>query len=231
MVVVPYRPAYKAVIFTAFLAALAGLSWLAYQYGKNEGLAIETEVIRDRERLSRQLAESAQVIDGMRREIADLRVGGEIDGRANEEVRETIRVLQEQIAQLDEEINFYKGVMVPNAGDKGLRIERLNLGSNVQGRVRYSLLLTQVADGHDYGYVRGGIQMSVVGQEAGREKSFNLSELDPGKEASVTFRFRYFQSINGELILPDGFEPREVMVVANPSGANAKRLEKTFDWP
>ena len=169
------------------------------------------------------------MISEMRQEIADLQVGGEIDDKANEEVRQTIEQLQEQIAQLNEEVNFYKGVMVPNAADKGLRIERLDVSSNVPGRVKYSLLLTQVVDKHDY--VQGAVQISLLGQEAGLERSFNLSELDEQKEASVRFRFRYFQNINGELMVPEGFEPREVMVIAQSSGANVQRLEKTFDWP
>ena len=58
-----------------------------------------------------------------------------------------------------------------------------------------------------------------------------LSQLDKEKTDAVKFRFRYFQNINGEMILPEGFQPREVMVVAQSSGRNAQRLEKTFDWP
>lgn len=229
MVVVPYRPMYKAMIFMAFLVALAAFSWLTYQYGKNEGLALKIEVVEEKERVSQQLTESQRLIESMRQQIADLQVGGEIDDKANEEVRLSIESLQEEIAQLNEEINFYKGVMVPNAADKGLRIERLDVSSNVPGRVKYSLLLTQVVDKHDY--VQGGVQISVLGQEAGLEKRFNLSELDEEKDDSVRFRFRYFQNINGELIVPEGFEPREVMIIAQSSGANAQRLEKTFDWP
>ncbi|MBO6597481.1 MAG: hypothetical protein JJ952_16670 [Pseudomonadales bacterium] len=229
MVVVPHRPMYKAMIFMAFLVAMAAFSWLTYQYGKNEGLALKVEIVEEKERIARQLIESQQMISEMRQEIADLQVGGEIDDKANEEVRQTIEQLQEQIAQLNEEVNFYKGVMVPNAADKGLRIERLDVSSNVPGRVKYSLLLTQVVDKHDY--VQGAVQISLLGQEGGLERSFNLSELDEQKEASVRFRFRYFQNINGELMVPEGFEPREVMVVAQSSGANVQRLEKTFDWP
>lgn len=229
MVVVPHRPMYKAMIFMAFLVAMAAFSWLTYQYGKNEGLALKVEIVEEKERIARQLIESQQMISEMRQEIADLQVGGEIDDKANEEVRQTIEQLQEQIAQLNEEVNFYKGVMVPNAADKGLRIERLDVSSNVPGRVKYSLLLTQVVDKHDY--VQGAVQISLLGQEAGLERSFNLSELDEQKEASVRFRFRYFQNINGELMVPEGFEPREVMVIAQSSGANVQRLEKTFDWP
>ena len=70
MVVVPYRPMYKAMIFMAFLVALAAFSWLTYQYGKNEGLALKVEVVEEKERISQQLTESQQMIVGMRQEIA-----------------------------------------------------------------------------------------------------------------------------------------------------------------
>ncbi len=228
MVVVPHRPMYKAMIFMTFLVALGAFSWLTYQYGKNQGLALKVEVVREKDLISKQLADAQKLVSGMRQEIADLQVGGEIDDKANEEVRLTIEQLQEQIAQLNEEISFYKGVMLPNVADKGLRIERLNVSSNSPGRVKYSLLLTQVVDKHDF--VQGGVEISVVGQQGELEKSFSLSELDTDKESAIRFRFRYFQNINGELMLPDGFEPREVMVVAQSSGARGQRLEKTFDW-
>jgi len=58
-----------------------------------------------------------------------------------------------------------------------------------------------------------------------------VSESGRDKAEAIKFRFRYFQNIIGELQLPEGFVPREVMVVAQSSGLNAQRLEKTFDWP
>jgi len=229
MMVVPHRPLYKSMIFLAFLLALSAFSFFTYQFGKNQGLALRVEVVRERDQISQQLSKSTVLIAEMRQEIADLTVGGQIDDRATEEVRLTIEELQDQIAQLNEEISFYKGVMLPNVANKGLRIERLDVSSNAPGRVKYSLLLTQIVDKHDY--VQGGVEISLLGQEGDHEKSFLLSELDQEKQDAIKFRFRYFQNINGELMLPDGFLPREVMIVAQSSGANAQRLEKRFDWP
>ena len=54
----------------------------------------------------------------MEQKIADLKVGEVIDTEANEQVRITNEALQGQIARLTEEINFYKGIMVPNATEK-----------------------------------------------------------------------------------------------------------------
>jgi len=165
----------------------------------------------------------------MRQQISDLTLGGKIDNQANEEVRQTIENQRNQLAAQDEEINFYKGVMVPNAGAKGLRIERLDVSSNVAGKVRYSLLLTQVVDKR--GYVQGGVQISLLGQNDGQEEALQLSELGRDKAEAIKFRFRYFQNIAGEVQLPEGFVAREFMVVAKSSEPIAQRLEKTFDWP
>ena len=165
----------------------------------------------------------------MRREIADLRLGGEVDSRATEEVRETIEELQERLALLQEEITFYKGVMVPNVEDKGLRIERLNmLDTPSPNRFRYSLVLTQLVDQHDY--VQGGVEINLMGVEGQAPRTIPIGQLDENREGSIRFRFKYFQNIDGEMTLPDGFEPTEVMIVAQSSGRNPQRLERRFAW-
>jgi len=229
MVVVPYRPLYKAMIFMAFLVAMVLFSWLTYQYGISQGMALKVEVVKERDQISAELAEANQRLSEMGQKIADLEIGGAIDERANEEVQQTIESLQDQIAQQNEEIRFYKGVMLPNVANKGLRIERLDVTPNSTGRIKYSLLLTQVVDKHDY--VQGDVEILLKGQEGAAEKSLQLSQLDREKEDEVRFRFRYFQNINGEMVIPEGFEPREFMIVAQFAGRNGQRLEKSFEWP
>jgi hypothetical protein len=228
MVVVPYRPLYKAMIFIVFIFAMAIFGWLTYEFGNNQGLELKVEVVREKDLISKELGEARGLINEMRQESADLTVGGEIDNQANEEVRHTIENQQNLLAAQNEEISFYKGVMLPNVANKGLRIERLDVSSNVPGRVRYSLLLTQVVDKHDY--VQGGVRISLLGQNDGQEETIQISDSGRDEAEAIRFRFRYFQNIMVEQELPNGFVPREVMVVVQTSGLNAQRLEKTFDW-
>ena len=229
MVVVRHRPLYKAWIFCLFLIAMAAFSLLTYEYGMGQGLATKVAVVKEKDKIRVQLTEASELISSLRQEVADLRLGGKIDTRANEEVQQTVEVLQDQIAQLNEEIRFYKGVMLPNVEEKGLRIERLDIEQTLErNKYKYSLLLTQVVDKHDY--VQGGVEIALLGMEGGSEKQLFLSELNEEKQARIGFRFRYFQNIDGELLLPDGFLPKEVMIVAKSSGKNGQRLEKKFDW-
>ncbi|MCB1691200.1 MAG: hypothetical protein KDI19_00465 [Pseudomonadales bacterium] len=227
MVVVPHRPWYRVGVFLLVLVALAAGTYLAWRQGKEEGMATRIEVVKEKDRIEADLEDSRKLIERQRQEIADLKVGGEIDSRANEEVRQTVESLQSQIAELNEEIRFYKGIMLPNVEDKGLRIERLDLKkAGEPDRYRYSLLLTQVVDKHDY--IQGGVQISVIGVQDEVEKTLPLDQISDASN-SIKFRFRYFQNIDGELTVPAGFVPREVSVVAQASGGG-QRLERKFQW-
>ena len=187
MVVVPYRPLYKAMIFIVFIFAMAIFGWLTYEFGNNQGLELKVQVVREKDLISKELGEARGLINEMRQEIADLTVGGEIDNQANEEVRHTIENQQNLLAAQNEEISFYKGVMLPNVANKGLRIERLDVSSNVPGRVRYSLLLTQVVDKHDY--VQGGVRISLLGQNDGQEETIQISDSGRDEAEAINFGF------------------------------------------
>ncbi|MFT4798668.1 MAG: hypothetical protein ACI9B8_001702 [Sulfitobacter sp.] len=229
MVVVPHRPYYKASVFAMWLVAVAALSWLTYRYGMDEGIATRFEVVQEREELRKQLGSTEQRITEMRQEIATLRLGEEVDTKATEEVRGTVESLQNNIAELNEEIRFYKGVMIPNAESKGLRIERMNLKPLTEpGHFSYSLLLTQVVDKHDY--VKGGVEISLLGKQGEESQQLSLDNISTENKSAERFRFRYFQTINGELEIPAGFEPEAVMVIAQSSGNRSQRLEKRFEW-
>ncbi len=229
MVVVPHRPFYKVGIFCVCLLAMAALSWLTYEYGLDQGIATRVEVVKEREALREQLQASASLVKEMRQEIATLKLGEEVDTRANEEVLATIEGLQTQIAELQEEIRFYKGVMLPNAESKGLRIERFDLKPLAEANTySFGLLLTQVVDKHDY--VQGGVELKVIGRQGAEPASLDLATLTDGSQQTVRFRFRYFQNIDGQLTIPAEFQPEEIMVIAQSSGNKSQRLERRFDW-
>ena len=229
MVVVPHRPIYKTGVLLLFVLAMMAFSFLTYEYGMGEGLTLQVEVVKEKDLIKAQLAEATQSVDRMRQEIAGLKLGGEVDSRATEEVRQTVESLQDEIAQLNEEIKFYKGVMVPNAEDKGLRIERLSIEDTPDpNKFRYSLLLTQIVDKSDF--VQGGVEIALVGSEGDFDLQLSLSDMSQAEKDIIGFRFRYFQNIEGELNVPIGFEPRELVIVARSSGRNSQRLEKKFSW-
>ena len=228
MVVVPYRPWRTIAVVVLFVVAAGATAFASFQYGKSTGLATRVEVMEERDAIRAQLARSLLVVEEQRQEIADLKVGTQIDTRANEEVQETVEELQDRIAQLNEEIGFYKGVMVPDAENKGLRIERLDVrAAGDANQYRYSLLLTQVVDKHDY--IAGDVSIQLEGRQGDLEAVLPLADVSE-RSGSIRFRFRYFQNIDGEMTIPVGFEPQAITVVAQATGRDDQRLERSFSW-
>jgi hypothetical protein len=229
MIVVTHRPWYRAGVFVVCLGVIGVFSWLTYHYGLDQGLATKVAVVTERDSLRLALDGSEGNLADLRQLVADLKLGGQVDTRANEEVRLAVEALQTEIAELNEEIRFYKGVMVPNADAKGLRVERLDLyPSGVENRYRYSVMLTQVVDKHDY--IKGAVEVSLVGTQLGESRTYSLNELDAEISGEIRFRFRYFQNIEGELTLPAEFIPTDMVIAAQPSGRGAKSIDKTFAW-
>lgn len=57
-------------------------------------------------------------------------------------------------------------------------------------------------------------------------RSLSASEDD----LEIKLQFKYFQNLEGELVLPSNFQPEEIQILAVSEGKNSKTVEKTFPW-
>ncbi len=230
MVVVQRRPWYViGGLVLLVIALVASLIWSSYQLGMDEGLSTRVWIVQERDDLAQKLKQSVSLTETYRQEVAALKLADEIDLQADVGVQQTILELQTQLARVQEEVQFYKGVMLPKVEDKGLRIERLRVeNSGEPNRFKYNLLLTQVVNKYDY--VQGDVEINLVGDEDNLGSNLPFGDISTQDQDRIRFRFRYFQNIDGELMLPDGFTPKEVMVVAQSTGRSSQRQERRFTW-
>jgi hypothetical protein len=73
----------------------------------------------------------------------------------------------------------------------------------------------------------------LIGSENGKAKQYTIDSLLTGqKQKSLTFSFKYFQVIDGEIRLPIGFQPEQVSVHADIFKFKRKKGELTtvFNW-
>ena len=148
MVVVKRRPRHViGGLVLLVIALVASLIWSSYQLGVDEGLSTRVWIVQERDDLEQKLKQSVSLTETYRQEVAALKLADEIDVQADVGVQRTILELQTQLARVQEEVQFYKGVMLPKVEDKGLRIERLKVeNSGEPNRFKYNLLLTQVVN-------------------------------------------------------------------------------------
>lgn len=182
----------------------------------------------------RALQEAVEVAEGelavLEAELDVQSARHQMDRQALELVRQEIAAQKEQIAALEEGLRFYKSLMAPGEIAQGLSLRPLELVAlEAPGQFAYRIVAQQEA--HKHLLLKGDLSLEVDGLLAEQAVSYSLAELSEDLDGDViALRFRYFQSIEGELRLPDGFEPRSVTLVARATTPNEMEVREQFPW-
>jgi hypothetical protein len=218
--------AYALVTFVAF-----GCLYLAFELGRYQSGYSMLEHRRDRTALAEQVAAEQGISEELRRQLAILETATEIDRATYSQVESTLGELQAKIQEQEEELVFYRGIVSPQDGVAGLRIQSLEvLPSDGENRYLLRLLLVQ-AIVHSR-RLAGTVKLKLEGAQDGQPVALDVADLvSPGEAYDMAYEFRYFQGLEAELTLPLGFEPQRVAVEIWPNEARAERLNQTFDWP
>lgn len=154
----------------------------------------------------------------------------QVDRDALELVRTELARQKEQLASLEEGLRFYRGLMAPGEIDQGLSLRRVELVAREQpGRYGFRIVAQQEASEHSL--LQGELFAEVVGQQDGEDRVLEFARISDDLEANVVpLRFRYFQSIEGDLQLPEGFQPRSISVVATIKSPRMAEVSENFPW-
>lgn len=225
MKVVAHSPT-RGVAIAAIAVALAIVGGLlGYAFGRGQ----HAYTFNSNDNFESENASAAQRVEELERKLADIRLGGVVDGEANESLRQTIKTLRDELSASQDEVLFYRQLMAPSEAQRGLRVEKLALTLGVNpGEVKYRLLLTQVVERSEW--ATGNVSVDIVGTSENEQVVLPLTEMAQVESYPLTFRFRYFQDFTGTLQVPAGLKPEQVVVTAATSGKNPKRVQKTFSW-
>ena len=162
----------------------------------------------------------------LRRAMVGLRLEHSVGSQASDVLRGNLKSLEDELAQVRDELVFYRSLMAPSKLAKGLQIAEFELFEKSSGEFTYHLLLTQVTDRRSR--LSGKVRLQVTGLREGQTEVLPLTELSSPKAYPLAYRFRYFQDIKGDLHLPEGFEPQAVEVSVSGRGKTA--VERSFVW-
>ena len=229
--VVPYRPG-RRVMFTLLLltgaAASAAGGW-GYAYYTSV-LAQQGEQAEKRE-LSAELTDLRRENEALKRQIAILNRSSAVDQQTGAELQETLTALRQRVAQLEEDVLFYRQVVEEETEETGLMIAQLDIdATRSPDRYRYKLVMRQQdADGDTY--LTGHVNFNLVGQLQDQKVILPLRDLSEFEdELDIRLRFKYFQNIEGELALPEGFQPDRIQIAAVATEPVSKRINEEFGW-
>ncbi len=149
--------------------------------------------------------------------IAQLERAAAMDRQALAQAGRDLARLQEDSAGLRDKLALYREV-TDDARAHGVQVQGLRWAPGAsRGRYRYELTLAQFD--RAAGVSQGVASLRLSGQASGKTETLDLPE--------ISYRFRYFQALEGEVQLPAGFTPESVEVGLQPlNGAESMRHER-----
>jgi hypothetical protein len=173
-------------------------------------------------------AELAENNDALQNQLAILQRDRQVSQIAD-------RVLQKNLAERDEEIRslradqaFYSKLVGADAQPGGLTVHGLTLTPLAKTHAwNFAVTLTHSAEGAKE--IQGTLSLAVEGVRADKLVTLDWAALaGPNAGAGLPFDFKYFQQVQGTLMLPADFTPNRVRVILQPQGGEA--VTRALPW-
>jgi hypothetical protein len=216
--------------FTRFGAVLAGL-WLvlalAWVWLFWRGLHSDAGQLRQQRDAAMAQSEALKGSEArLKQELANAKRADFITRSANNQIQDTLAEKDEQIAGLKADMDFYERLVGSGGRRHGLSVHNAEFTPGAGNAWHYTITLTQNINRG--GMTSGQMRFAVDGVSGGKLKTLDWPQLlqKPSAPAQA-FSFRYFQQIEGDVMLPAGFTPQRVRV--SVTGGFGKQ-EQRFDW-
>lgn len=166
--------------------------------------------------------------DRLSQEVSTLRRSDQISREANRDLERTLAERDEEIAGLRADIAFYERFVGATGQRRGLSVHDLEMQLQSGDAWHFVATLTQNLN---RGAVNTGrVTLAIEGTRNDRLEKLAWSNLRKQSNApGVGYSFKYFQQVEGEVMLPKDFKPLRVTVRLVPAGGSA--VEQSFPWP
>lgn len=229
LIIKAHAPHRTLALVLLLIASVTLVAWLTFQYGYIQAGYDNKTLKGFKTQLEEQLYQEGQLNSKLREKFAIMERSTKIDKVAFLKVDDSIRDLQDEIIELKEEVTFYRGIVSPTETASGLDITSLRFQQITKlGGYHFKLVLTQLKKNDRV--IVGTAKIYVDGILNGLQKRLTLSNITKGHMQDLKLRFKYFQTIEADVVLPEGFTASSVTVDLKPRGKNRPRIKKTFDW-
>jgi hypothetical protein len=210
------------------LALGSVLLFAVWQLASNP-LTPEAEALQEEvEFLGSELAEVTDRLQRVRarehvleREVSVLR-------RANQLLQENESGRQAELNRLQSELDFYRRLARTGGVQTGLDVYRAELIPTESAKV-FQFVLTLTQNIRRASIVSGRARIDVEGIANDRPVTLEWPEISGEETSGSAFRFKYFQQLEGYLILPDGFSPTRLVVTLEAEDQRAP-VERGYVW-
>jgi hypothetical protein len=222
----------RALLIGTILGGIVAL-YLMYEWGRFEGGYSKFAEIQHRREVAAKVETLEQENERLRAEVAAAELARSVDNKAYAAVEKNLADLQAQVLKHREQLTFYRGIVSPEDGIGGLRIQRFQVLPGAAEH-HYRLRLVLVQSMRQESVVSGAVVVQIEGVRDNKPEQLALTQAlsQPGAnvraDGQLPFQFRYFQNLEQDIVLPEGFEPRAVNVEVR--SARLAPVRESYPW-
>lgn len=218
----------RSVLIGALLAALV-MMYGMYEWGRFEAGYSKLAEVQHRRELNAKIEALEDANGKLRADAAAAQLARDVDRKAYADVEKGLADLQAKVLKHQEELTFYRGIVSPEDGIGGLRIQRFQvLPDGAENAFRLRLVLVQSM--RQDAVVSGTVVLQIEGVRDNKPAQLTLAEAggDARADGQVPFQFRYFQNLEQSVTMPPGFVPKAVNVEVR--SARSAAVRESFPW-
>ena len=200
--------------------------WLAWYWAAARAAPTLVSVTQRMHAAEGKLAQQQSRLTELSQRETTLARSDQISRDANGDLQGTLATRDEEIAALRADVAFYERLVGPTQQPKGLNVFSSEFIAAAGNAWQYQIVLTQNLNRGAIS--EGRMHFVIEGVRNGKLASVDWNELH--QQAAMPgqiYSFRYFQALEGQVMLPPDFTPQRVRVLLDGEDV---AVEQSFDW-
>lgn len=204
--------------------------WVHYYLSKPQ---LEQQLINN----NVQLQQQTTVLEQLNAELIAIKRDHSIQNNANLALQGELNLMSQNLERAQQKVLMYEKLFATEPASTGLHIRVLSLapviiderGQRLNDTQRYYYHLIITNPQNDNAFVVANWHLSVTGLQNDKTITLAVDQLTPHPQMLQSeIQLKYYQSIEGELVLPSAFKPQ--MISVSVQIGNGKTISSVYNW-
>jgi hypothetical protein len=222
-----YTPKRRAWVIGAMGVGVVLVLYAIFELGRYEAGFRVIDSVRGALTASSRIRDLEAENARLHQQLAAADVAARVDREGYKQVQRSLGDMQSQIARLNQDLSFYRGLVQPDASVH-VKVQQMQIVPESPGTYHLKFVLMQT--GKPEKEVTGSASMLVDGLLEGKPVTLTYAELSPSHHISLAYSFRYFEDYDEVVKLPAHFEPTRVGVEIHAGRDTTHSFKQAFVW-
>ena len=204
------------------------LLYAAFELGRSLAGHSALTAFQQRQALSGRVESLARERAALERRVAAGEIMQQADREAQSDAQAAIGELQAELAQQQQELEFYRGLVTEKFGAGTLKVQELSV--RPEGGARYTIVVTLVQTAARDAVDKGALSVALDGSRGGALAQLPMADITPDGRKQLPFSLRYFKTLEIPIELPAGFKPAALQLEYRSDRGGPEPQRQTFPW-